>query len=169
MDVRELERALGRVVLESAYLERVLRAAFSALVGSKYAAVIDSHFTVFDLIEGCQQIAAVHTGIADPERAALATSLSACQTANHERNRAIHDAWDYRPGARVVTLQSQRKSQDVDVTARTLDDLQALADRIGAAASSLTNAVERAFGAGSMGVDDELRRELGRDIQSDLG
>ena len=41
MDVDELQHALGAIVLESAYLERVLRAAFSALVGSKYAAVID--------------------------------------------------------------------------------------------------------------------------------
>jgi hypothetical protein len=41
MDVDELQHALGGIVLEAAYLERVLRAAFSALVGSKYAAVID--------------------------------------------------------------------------------------------------------------------------------
>jgi hypothetical protein len=40
MDIDELQHALGGVVLESAYLERVLRAAFSALVGSKYAAVV---------------------------------------------------------------------------------------------------------------------------------
>jgi hypothetical protein len=41
VDVDELQHALGGVVLEAAYLERVLRAAFSALVGSKYAAVVD--------------------------------------------------------------------------------------------------------------------------------
>ena len=34
MDVDELQHALGGVVLESAYMERVLRAAFSALVTS---------------------------------------------------------------------------------------------------------------------------------------
>ena len=39
MDVDELQHALGGVVLESAFLERVLRAAFSALIDSKYAAV----------------------------------------------------------------------------------------------------------------------------------
>ncbi|HEY2263884.1 MAG TPA: hypothetical protein VGI96_14770 [Streptosporangiaceae bacterium] len=43
MDVDELQHALGGIVLEAAYLERVLRTAFSALVGSKYAAVIDGH------------------------------------------------------------------------------------------------------------------------------
>ena len=34
MDVDELQHALGGIVLEAAYLERVLRAVFSALVGS---------------------------------------------------------------------------------------------------------------------------------------
>ena len=41
VDVDELQHALGGIILESAYLERVLRTAFSALVGSKYAAVVD--------------------------------------------------------------------------------------------------------------------------------
>ena len=39
VDVDELQHALGGVVLEAAYLERALRTAFSALVGSKYAAL----------------------------------------------------------------------------------------------------------------------------------
>ena len=38
VDVDELQHALGGSVLEAAYMERVLRTAFSALVGSKYAA-----------------------------------------------------------------------------------------------------------------------------------
>jgi hypothetical protein len=37
VDVDELQHALGGIVLEAAYLERVLRTAFSALVGSKCA------------------------------------------------------------------------------------------------------------------------------------
>ena len=37
VDVDELQHPLGGVVLEAAYLERMLRAGFSALVGSKYA------------------------------------------------------------------------------------------------------------------------------------
>jgi hypothetical protein len=43
MDARDLQRAIGGVALESAYLERALRAAFSALIGSKYAAVERAH------------------------------------------------------------------------------------------------------------------------------
>jgi hypothetical protein len=63
MDVDELRHELGGVVLEAAYLERVLRTAFSALVGSKYAAVIDGRLTAATLIEDCEQIARHHTGI----------------------------------------------------------------------------------------------------------
>ena len=56
VDVDELQHALGGVVLEAAYLERVLRAAFSALVGSKYAAVVDGRLTAAALIEDCERI-----------------------------------------------------------------------------------------------------------------
>jgi hypothetical protein len=45
VDVDELQHALGGIVLEAAYMERVLRTAFSALVGSKYAAVVDGRLT----------------------------------------------------------------------------------------------------------------------------
>jgi hypothetical protein len=98
MDVEELQRALGGVVLESAYLERVLRAAFSALVGSKYAAVIDGRMTAHGLIEDCQHIVREHTDIVEAAKAQLTEALNACAVANTGRNRVIHDAWAYRPG-----------------------------------------------------------------------
>jgi hypothetical protein len=67
MDVDELQHALGGIVLEAAYMERVLRAAFSALVGSKYAAVADGRMA------------------------------AACHEVNRKRNRVIHDTWATRP------------------------------------------------------------------------
>ena len=51
VDVDELRHALGGVVLEAAYLERTLRTAFSALVGSKYAAAVDGRLTAAALVE----------------------------------------------------------------------------------------------------------------------
>jgi hypothetical protein len=57
VDVDELQHALGGVVLESAYMERVLRAAFSALVGSKYTAVVDGRLTASTLIDDCRRLA----------------------------------------------------------------------------------------------------------------
>ena len=67
VDVDELQHALGGIVLEAAYLERVLRTVFSALVGSKYAAVVDGRLTAAALIEDCERITRYHTAIAQAE------------------------------------------------------------------------------------------------------
>jgi hypothetical protein len=104
VDVDDLRHALGGVVLESAYLERTLRAAFSALVGSKYAAVVDGHLTAAALIEDCRQLARYHTAIPGPAKDAVLVALRACHEANRERNRVIHDTWATRPGSVMVTL-----------------------------------------------------------------
>src|SRR6185437_11289053 len=108
MDVDELRHALGGVVLEAAYLERVLRTAFSALVGSKYASVVDDRLTVAALIEDCERITRHHTDIPGPVRVELLEALKACHEANRERNRVIHDAWAARPGDVTVTLAGSR-------------------------------------------------------------
>jgi hypothetical protein len=50
VDADELQHALGGVVLEAAYMERVLRGAFSALVGTKYAAVASGRLVASALI-----------------------------------------------------------------------------------------------------------------------
>ena len=169
MDVSGLQRALGGIVIESAYLERVLRATFSALVGSKYAAVIDGRMTAHGLIEDCQHIVRVHADIAAAHKSLLAGALASCMAVNAKRNRVIHDAWAYRPGDVMVTLQSQRSSQDVTVKAWTMDELHDLAERISAAASALAAAVMSAFGPDGMRVEDQLRQELGRDVEADFG
>ena len=84
VDVDELQHALGGVVLEAAYLERTLRAAFSALVGSKYAAVVDGRLTASGLIEDCERITRYHTGIPEPAKDTLRAALRACREANRE-------------------------------------------------------------------------------------
>jgi len=68
VDIDELRHALGGVVLEAAYLERVLRTAFSALVGSKYAAVVDGRLTAAALIEDCEPITRYRSDIPAPGR-----------------------------------------------------------------------------------------------------
>ena len=69
-----LQHALGGVVLESAFLERVLRAAFSALIDSKYAAVVDSRLTAATMIEDCERITRHHTDIPGAEKEQAAGS-----------------------------------------------------------------------------------------------
>jgi hypothetical protein len=168
-EVNDLQRALGAVVLEASYMERVLRAAFAALVGSKYAPVVDGHLTAHNLIETCENVAEIHTDIEVKAKALLAEALRACRAANTKRNRVIHDAWALRPGGVLVTLQTSRNTEDMAVKARTVPELREVADELGTAADDLTAAVTAAFGPDGMRVEDQLRLELGRDITADPG
>jgi hypothetical protein len=168
-EVNDLQRALGGVVLEASYMERVLRAAFAALVGSKYAPVVDGHLTAHNLIETCENVAEVHTEIKVEAKAQLAEALKACRAANTKRNRVIHDAWVLRPGGVMVTPQTSRSGQEVAITARTVPELGQVAGELGKAADDLSAAVTIAFGPDGMRVEDQLRLELGRDITADPG
>jgi hypothetical protein len=169
VDVDELQHALGGVVLEAAYLERVLRTAFSALVGSKYAAVIDGRLTASTLIEDCRQITRHHTGIPDPAKEALFQALQACHEANRERNRVIHDTWATRPGTVMVTLRGHGRGHDVTVTARTLAEVRQLANQLSDAADALKAAMTAALGSGWVRAEDQLHGETGQDISAGPG
>jgi hypothetical protein len=169
MDVDELQHALGGVVLEAAYMERVLRTAFSALVGSKYAAVVDVRLTATALIEDCERITKYHTGITESAKEAVWAALRACHEANRQRNRVIHDNWAMRPGNVMVTLQGSRMSHDITVTVRTLADVRELADQLADAANDLRAAMTTALGPDWALTEDQLRHELGHDISADLG
>jgi hypothetical protein len=165
-DLDDLQRVLGGVVLEASYMERILRAAFAALVGSKYAPVVDGHLTAHNLIETCENVAEVHTDVTIPAKAQLAEALRACRAANTKRNRAIHDAWALRPG---IMPQSSLSSQDIALTTYTLPELRQVADELGQAADDLSAAVTDAFGPDGLRVEDQLRLELGRDYTAEPG
>jgi hypothetical protein len=167
MDVDELQHALGGVVLEAAYLERVLRTAFSALIGSKYAALVDARLTVAALIEDCERMARHHTDIPGPERDGLLEALKACHEANRDRNRVIHDDWAIRPGSMTVTVHGSRNSHGLTVTTRTLAEVRQVADRVAGAADEVKDAMTAALGPGWVRVEDQLRQELGRDVGAD--
>jgi hypothetical protein len=169
VDVDELQHALGGVVLEAAYLERTLRAAFSALVGSKYAAVVDDRLTASALIEDCERLTRYHTTIPAPAKQAVLAALRACHEANRDRNRVIHDTWATRPGAVLVTLPGARGSHEVTVAVRELAEVRQLADQVAGAADALRAAMTTALGSGWALVEDQLRQELGHDITADPG
>jgi hypothetical protein len=164
MDVDDLQHALGGVVLESAYLERVLRAAFSALIDSKYAAVVDSRLTAATMIEDCERITRHHTDIPRAEKERLLAALKACHQANSHRNRVIHDAWATRPGDVMVTLHGSPDARDVTVIVRTPAEVRHVADRLADAASDVKAAMTAALGPQWDLVEDQLRHELGRDV-----
>jgi hypothetical protein len=169
VDVDELQHALGGIVLESAYLERMLRTAFSALVGSKYAAVASGRLTAAALIEDCEHITRYHTDIPAQAKDAVLAALQACHRANRGRNRVIHDTWATRPGNTMVTLRGGGTSHEVSITARTLAEVRQLADQVAYAADALQTAMTEALGSGWALVEDQLRQELGHDISTDPG
>lgn len=96
--------ALGRVVQESAQLENVLRMAFCALVGSKYAAIVAAGQQVNWLIEQCRAVAREYREISDEHRNALLEVLGACRQANDERRRLVHHVWGHGPGGTRPSL-----------------------------------------------------------------
>jgi len=169
VDVDELQHALGGIVLEAAYMERVLRMAFSALIGSKYAAVVDGRLMAAALIEDCERLTKYHTHIAEPAKHDVLSALDACRDANRERNRVIHDTWATRPGNEMVTLQGGKTSHQVTVTVRALAEVRGGAGQLAGAADDLTAAMNRALGPKWMRVEDQLRRELGQDVRADQG
>jgi hypothetical protein len=169
VDVDELQHALGGIVLEAAYLERTLRTAFSALVGSKYAAVVDGRMMAAALIEDCERITRYHTSLTGQAKDQVLAALRACREANTERNRVIHDTWATRPGSILVTLRGGRASRDVTVTAQTLAEARQVADQVAAAAEELKAAMTTALGPGWALVEEQLRQELGRDVSPEFG
>lgn len=163
-EISDLQRALGGVVLEASSMERVLREAFAALVGSKYASVVDGHLTAHNLIETCEHVAEVHTDIGPEAKAQFDEALRACNAANTKRNRVIHDAWALRPGGVMSAPPASSRGSDVAVPARTLGELWQVADDLTKAADDLTAAVTAAFGPDGMHVDGQLRLEPDRNI-----
>jgi hypothetical protein len=166
VDVDELRRALGGIVLEAAYMERTLRSAFSALIGSKYAAVVDERLMASALIEDCERLIRYHTGIPSAAKDAVLAALRGCHEANRERNRVIHDTWATRPGNTMITLHGGRKSHDVQFTARALAEVGQVADRLADAADDLKAAMSGALGSHWAQVEDQLRLELGHDLNA---
>ncbi|HEY1916746.1 MAG TPA: hypothetical protein VGH27_14325 [Streptosporangiaceae bacterium] len=169
MDVDELRRALGSIVLEAAYMERTLRTAFSALIGSKYAAVVDERLMASALIEDCERLTRYHTDIPAAAKETVLTALQSCHEANRERNRVIHDTWATRPGTTMVTLHGGRNSHDVQVTARALTDVGQVANRLADAADDVKAAMTGALGPHWAQVEDQLRQELGHDLNAGRG
>jgi hypothetical protein len=164
MDAGDLQQALGAIVMESSYLEQVLRAAFAALTGSEYAAAVDARMTAHELIEVCENLVRAHTDLGATASAELKAALGACDRANQKRNRAIHDAWTFRPDGVLVSVTPAARE-----VSSTVPGLREMAAQIGAAAEALGAATLAAFGPDSLRAGDQLGPEPGGDTGADPG
>lgn len=166
---RARQYALGGVVLESAYMEHLLRAVFAALLGSKNGAVVAAGQNAGWLLDQCEAMTKVRQEISENARDGLLKALGICSQTYQRRNRVVHDAWALRPGGQAVALRSQRKQDDMTATARTVPELEALADDLGTAADNLSIAVTAALGDQCLQLENQLRLEQGHDIGADSG
>jgi hypothetical protein len=69
----------------------------------------------------------------------------------------------------MVTLRSERGSHEVAVTARTLAEARQVADQVADAAEALKAAMTEALGSRWELIEEQVRRELGRDISTGPG
>jgi hypothetical protein len=151
--------ALGQVVEMAAVMEICLRMAFCALVGGEHAAVVAGAQDTHWLIENCEAIARHHEDMPAEQREAIHAALRACQEANRERNRLVHDAWGTGSGGSPAEIRSGRWSYQIRGRGWSAADIKAAADAITGAQQALLAAIEDAFGPGSLQLAERLLAE----------
>lgn len=157
--MNERHRLLGLVAETSSVLEVSLRMTFSALLGSKYAAVVGGGQSVGWLIGSCEAIVRVHREIPPDGKASILAALGACRVANDCRSRLLHDAWGTGPGDEMVTIRSARGTHRLNVTARDLDEISSAVDAIAEAQAKLYAVVASVLGLQSLEIEGRLRAE----------
>ena len=82
--------ALGSVITASGVLEDLLREAFCALVGSKFAAVVAGGQGADWLIGYCKALVEAHFELPEASRESVKAALQLCRSANDLRNQLVH-------------------------------------------------------------------------------
>jgi len=80
---------------------------FTALVGSKYAAIPAAGLSTGSVIDHCRMLVDAHADIPEDGKVTFRSALDDCADGARRRNRVIHDAWARRPGGSAVTLRSR--------------------------------------------------------------
>jgi hypothetical protein len=157
-------RELGRVVEMAAVMEVSLRIAFTALTGSKYAAVVAASQETHWLIENCDAISRQHRELAQEQRGAIRHALRACRQANHDRNRLVHEAWGADDGGDAAAINAApvpgtRRGHQPGGPVWTIAEIRAVADAVIVAQQELRAAVAGAFGPESLDLALQLETE----------
>lgn len=120
-DHAERLTALGQVIESSVAMESRLRAAFCALVGSKYAAVVAGGQTADWLTEQSKALVDAHHDVGEAGRQAIKAALNRCKAANEQRNILAHSvAVGLRSDPAFQMVRSRRHTYDSDVRPFTL-------------------------------------------------
>jgi hypothetical protein len=164
----ERRNALAQVVENSVLMEVMLRAAFCALMGSKYAAIVAGGQDASWLIGNCRAIVKFHRELPEDSKAAINDALKACLDAYERRNLLVHAWWDSRESAAeaIVTRKSRRRTFEDLIQRWTVDEIHAVVESLEDALEMLFAAMVAGMGEESMDIGNELRREERQSQQS---
>ncbi|MCW3816305.1 hypothetical protein ONA91_17820 [Micromonospora sp. DR5-3] len=120
---------LGQVVSEASELEYHLRGLCSALVASKYGAVISAGQAASWLIDTSLALARAHDDIEDYAYEELRELMARCRDALRMRNLLVHGTWLYGPEGYLVSTSRLRNFEE-GLHPISLDDIEDLATEL---------------------------------------
>jgi hypothetical protein len=161
VDYMRTERALGSVIIASGAMEDLLRDAFCALVGSKFAAVVAGGQGADWLIGYCESLVKAHMELPEVSRESVMAALQLCRSANERRNQLVHGAKtvSYRPDGAFEVLRSRRHQYKLHVQQWTPAQIDEVAAALGHAYRELSTAMLEAVGPDIAVLSDQLEWE----------
>jgi hypothetical protein len=153
--------ALGSVITASGALEDLLRDAFCALVGSKFAAVVAGGQGADWLIGYCKALVEAHMELPEASRESVKAALQLCRSANERRNQLVHGAKTVstQPDGAFEVLRSRRHQYKLLVQQWTPAQIEDVADALGHAYEELHTATFEAVGPDIAVLSDQLEWE----------
>jgi hypothetical protein len=163
VDYMRTERllALGSVIEASGTMEDLLRDAFCALVGSKFAAVVAGGQGADWLIGCCKALVEAHVEFPEAHRESVKAALQLCRSANERRNRLAHGAntISSQPDGAFQVLRSRRHQYKLHVEQWTPAEIDDVAAALGHACEELLTAMMQAAGTDMAVLGDQLEWE----------
>jgi hypothetical protein len=153
--------ALGSVITASGAMENLLRDAFCALVGSKFAAVVAGGQGADWLIGYCIALVEAHMELPEASRESVKAALQLCRSANARRNQLVHGAKTVstRPDGAFEVVKSRRYQYKLHVESWTPPQIDDVAAALGDAYEQLFTAMFEEVGPDIAVLSDQLEWE----------
>lgn len=153
--------ALGSVITVSGSMEDLLRDAFCALVGSKFAAVVAGGQGADWLIGYCKDLVDAHMELPEASRESVKAALQLCRSANERRNQLVHGVKTVssQPDGAFEVLRSRRHQYKLHAEQWTPAEINNVAEALGHAYQELLTAMMHAVGPDLAVLSDQLEWE----------
>jgi hypothetical protein len=117
---------LGQVIFEASLLEYHLRGLCSALIGSKYGAVISAGQSSSWLMDTSLALARAHDDVGDYATDELRDLMTRCREALRKRNQLVHGLWSESVEGEHFISTSRLRSFEESMQNVTMDDIEDL-------------------------------------------